>query len=119
MILLVDDEEIVRIITSELLNYLGYSVEVCPNGGDAILLFRENYPKIDLVILDMVMPGMRGTIVFEELKKIDPAVKVLFLSGYSHDHEVEEILTKGAAGYLKKPVSLDELGKKIKEVLGT
>lgn len=117
MILLIDDEQIVRMITAELLDYLGYEVHLCSDGMEALDFYQENQDEIELVILDMVMPEMRGTVVFQKLKEMNPSVRVLFLSGFSHDHEVDEIMSLGALDYLKKPVSLEELGKKIKAAL--
>jgi len=117
MILLIDDEKVVRMITTELLQFLGYDVHVCASGEEGIDFFQDNHDEVDLVILDMVMPGMRGNAVFQHLKEIHSDAKVLFLSGYSHDHEVEEILKSGALGYLRKPISLDELGDKVKSAL--
>lgn len=119
MILLIDDEKVVRMITSELLDFLGYDVHACTGGEQAIDYYRDHHSEIDLVILDMIMPGMRGNAVFKHLKEIQDDVRVLFLSGYSHDHEIDEILTHGALGFLKKPVSLKELGEKVRAALET
>jgi len=119
MILLIDDEKVVRMITSELLDFLGYEVHACEGGKQAIEFYENHYDEVDLVILDMIMPEMRGNMVFKSLKKIQKDVRVLFLSGYSHDHEIDEILTHGALGFLKKPVSLKELGEKVRAALET
>ncbi|MDA3850246.1 MAG: response regulator [Spirochaetaceae bacterium] len=118
-ILLIDDEHIVRMITSELLDYLGYKVYLSSDGIQALDFYRNNFSQVDLIILDMIMPGMRGTSVFKEIKSINPNARVLFLSGYSQDHEIKEILEEGALGYLKKPVSLDNLGEKIEAAFQT
>lgn len=119
MILLIDDEQIVRMITAELLEYLGYKVHLSADGKEALEFYRDNFQDVELIILDMVMPEMRGTIVFQKIIEINPKAKVIFLSGFSHDHEVEEILELGALGYLRKPVSMDELGEKIQKALNS
>lgn len=119
MILLIDDEKVVRMITTELLDFLGYEVHACAGGEQAIAFYQDHYDKVDLVILDMIMPGMRGNTVFKSLKQIQEDVRVLFLSGYSQDHEIDEILNHGALGFLKKPVSLKELGEKVRAALET
>lgn len=116
-ILFVDDED--RIIESsrELLEALGYHVLPVKNGPDALDCFKANMEKIDMVILDMVMSGMSGGEVFDQLKEINTEVKVLLSSGYSMDGQAADILEKGCDGFIQKPFTLEQISKKIREIL--
>ena len=116
-VLLVDDEEIVRIIGSQMLTDLGYTVTVCVNGYDAVRFFKENYKNIDLVILDMIMPRMRGREAFINMIKIDKNVKVLIASGYAGGGEIEDVVQMGAVGVMKKPFYFENLAEKVDSVL--
>jgi DNA-binding NtrC family response regulator len=73
--------------------------------------------SIDIVILDMIMPSMSGGDTFDELKTIDPNVRVLLCSGYSLSGQATEILDRGCGGFIQKPFKLKELSLKIREVL--
>jgi PAS domain S-box-containing protein len=116
-ILLVDDEEVVRFITSELLNELGYDVYGFAGGKKALNFYAENYATIDLVILDKHMPEMDGIEVYHNLKKISKSVKVIMLTGYNIDEEIEKLFTENLNGYIQKPVSIEKLSRAIAQVL--
>ena len=116
-ILVVDDEEMVLEVTRELLKSLGYQVYIAQSGKEAIDVFMEKQSQISLVILDMVLPGMSGSKIFESLRNIKPDVRVLLASGYSINGEAERILARGCNGFLPKPFRLGELAQKVKEVL--
>jgi len=116
-ILLVDDEEIVIEVGSQLLEKLGYSVLEAKSGKEAITIFQENTDKIDMIILDIIMPDMGGGEAFDKIKKIVPDVKVLLSSGYSIDGKATEILKRGCDGFIQKPFNIKDLSKKIREVL--
>jgi DNA-binding NtrC family response regulator len=70
-----------------------------------------------MIILDMIMPDMGGSEVYEKIRKIDPEVKILLSSGYSIDGQATEILKKGCNGFIQKPFNLKDFSKKIREVL--
>ncbi|MGA7143294.1 MAG: response regulator, partial [Desulfobacterales bacterium] len=116
-ILLVDDEAVILEVGSQLLEKLGYTVIKAKNGEEAIQKYQENQQKIDMIILDMIMPDMGGSEVYEKIKKIDSEIKVLLSSGYSINEQAMEILNKGCNGFIQKPFSLKDLSKKIREVL--
>ncbi|MGD9082029.1 MAG: PAS domain S-box protein [Desulfobacterales bacterium] len=116
-ILLVDDEEIVIDVGSQLLKKLGYNVIEAGNGKEAIQLFGEWRDKIDIVILDMIMPDIGGGEVYDRIKEIDPQVKVLLSSGYSIDGQATDILKRGCNSFIQKPFNMTTLSKKIREVL--
>jgi len=116
-VLLVDDEEIVIDVAVQLLKKLGYNVIEAGGGKEAIQLFGEWCDKIDMVILDMIMPDIGGGEVYDRIKKIDPQVKVLLSSGYSIDGQATDILERGCNSFIQKPFNLAVLSNKIREVL--
>jgi CheY-like chemotaxis protein len=118
-LMLVEDEEIVAVVSDQMLTRLGHKVFVARNGPDALALFQEHREKIDLVILDMIMPGMSGAETFEKLKAIDPGVNVLLSSGYTLNGQAEEMLKHGCRGFIQKPFTIEQLSQKIREVLSS
>ena len=116
-ILLVDDEHMVIDIGKEILEKLGYTVITAASGTEAMRLFKKNQKKIDLVILDMIMPDMSGRDTFDNLKACQADVKVLLSSGYSIDGQATEILNSGCKGFIQKPFSLKQLSRKMREIL--
>jgi len=116
-ILLVDDEEIVLKVNIEMLKSFGYSVLMAQSGDAAIQIFRENKNSIDLVVLDMIMPGLSGGEVFDKIKDINPGVKILLSSGYSIDGQAKKILERGCDGFIQKPYDLKDFSRKIRKIL--
>ena len=116
-ILLVDDEEGTIRVEKLMLEELGYTVFPARSGKQAIELYNENKTGFDLVALDMIMPEMNGKDTYDELKKIDPTVKVLLVSGYSLNKQIEELIGLGCKGYMQKPFDIVQLSQKIREVL--
>ncbi len=116
-ILLVDDEERVLDVYIWVLKGLGYTVLGAKDGREAVEIYEENKDKIDLVILDMVMPRMGGGEAYDKMKEINPKVKVLLSSGYSIDSEAKEILARGCDAFIQKPFGMQELSQRIREIL--
>lgn len=116
-ILLVDDEERLREFVSESLHEFGHQVQSAGNGKTAIEHYRESWQNTDLVILDMVMPGMGGWKTFVEMRKINPQIKAILVSGYGLSEEVRQFLKEGALAFLQKPFSVAELLAALEEVL--
>ncbi|WP_051328397.1 PAS domain S-box protein [Desulfatirhabdium butyrativorans] len=114
-ILLVDDEEMVRDIGAQLLKHLGHRAITAESGQRALELYRENRGVIDLVILDMIMPGMPGGAVFDRLKEMDPDARVILSSGYSIDGDAQAILYRGCRGFLQKPFSIERLSRTLSQ----
>ncbi|MDJ0888976.1 MAG: PAS domain S-box protein [Desulfobacterales bacterium] len=117
-VLLVDDEAIILTVTQKMLERLGYQVLTARSGEEAIELYEEKREEIDLVILDMIMPGMGGGETFDRLKEIDRDVKILLSSGYSINGQAHEILKRGCRGFIQKPFDIEEFSLKVREVLG-
>ena len=90
-LLLVDDEDIIWDVVMDMLQNMGYTVVLAANGNECIEIYRENKGKIDLVLLDMVMPELSGHEAFFKLKEIDPKVKVLLSSGYVAEEDAREV----------------------------
>lgn len=116
-ILVVDDEMTVRDVTKENLENLGYRVYVAENGQDAVSLYREKGAQIDLVILDVIMPGMSGEKTYDALKEINPGVKVMLSSGYTINGQAQQIMDKGCRGFIQKPYDINELSSKIRIII--
>jgi len=118
-ILVIDDEPDVRELCKDVLAPLGYTVLLAENAGAGINLYREKQNEISLVILDMVMPKMGGTEVFHALRTINRNVKILLYSGYGHTNfaGIDELLKRGANGFIQKPFSDQDIGIAIKNVL--
>ena len=115
--LLVDDEEMILSVGSQMLKRLGYKVLTARTGQDAIDIYRREMDAIDMVILDMIMPIMSGRDLFERLKALNPYVKTLLSSGYSIEGQAAEILKAGCDGFIQKPFTLDTLSQKLREIL--
>jgi CheY-like chemotaxis protein len=116
-ILLIDDELINLEVGGELLESLGYRVYLAGNGQEGLAIYEEKRDEIDMVILDMVMPGISGGETFDRLRKSDPDVRVLLCSGYSINGQAQNILDRGCNGFIQKPYKMSHLSQKIRELL--
>lgn len=121
LILLVDDEEMVREVSREILQGLGYTVVTAAGGEEAEALLRASLegegPVPDLVILDMIMPGVSGKETLERLKALRPELKILLCSGYALNGTAQEILDLGCDGFVQKPFTLEEISNKLKALV--
>lgn len=116
-ILLVDDEWVVLEVGKEMLESLGYAVFTARSGKEALQLYEQQREEIDLVILDLVLPEMGGAEIFDQLKQIDPNVKVLLSTGYGIVGEAGKLLNRGCEGFIQKPFRIDQLARKLDEIL--
>jgi PAS domain S-box-containing protein len=108
-ILLVEDEDLVAEMTTDLLSSMGCRVNRCRNGGEAIDYYRNSWKETDLIILDMIMPGMGGRETLPFLKEINPAAKIIISSGYTMNEDAQAMLQNGAIDFLQKPYERDTL----------
>ncbi|MBW1670147.1 MAG: response regulator [Deltaproteobacteria bacterium] len=115
--LLVDDEVAVRKVCMSILEKIGYRVLSAKDGEEVLELYRNNKDEIDIVLLDMIMPNMSGSEIYDRLKEINPEVKVLLSSGYSIDGEATEILNRGCDGFIQKPFNIKKLSEKLGAIL--
>jgi CheY-like chemotaxis protein len=118
-ILLVEDDADVQSIMKRLLEALGYSVLACGDPDDAIEAFRREAETIDLVLLDIIMPRKSGTAVFDEMVRIKPSVKALFVSGYPADFLHEKGVRLENVRLIMKPVIPQELAANIRSILAS
>ena len=116
-ILIVDDEELVAFMLAEHLQNLGCRTFNASNGEEALDVLEKHKHEIDIAILDLNMPVMGGKSAYERMIALKPDLKVLVASGYTINGSVEEILAKGAHGFIQKPYSLDDIAAKIRQVL--
>jgi PAS domain S-box-containing protein len=115
-VLLVDDEKIVAQTGAAMLEKIGFEVLVACSAEAALETFAAHRETVELVLLDMVMPGASGEEIFRELKAIEPRVKIILCSGYSIHGEASRIMAQGCDGFLQKPFSLEKLSAKIHEI---
>lgn len=117
-ILLVDDEDSVRAVGARLLERLGYTVLQAASGQQALDIIQAGQETVDLIVLDLIMPGLTGRETFQRLQHISPQTKVLLYSAHSIDEDVHLMLEKGALGFLQKPYRIAALSQKIAEMMG-
>ena len=116
-VLLVDDEEIVVGVGKQMLEKLGFSVLIARSGQEAVNVYKNSPDDVDLVLLDMIMPGLEAGDTYDKLKAINPAIKVLLSSGYGLDQKAGAIIDRGCNGFIQKPFNMKILEDKIGEIL--
>ncbi len=116
-VLIVDDDQMIIDVSKSLLQKMGYNVLVAREGKEALEIYKAYQQEIDLIILDMIMPNMAGSKTFDQLKEINPNIKVLLSSGYSIDGLATEILERGCNGFIQKPFNIRSLSQKLREIL--
>ena len=119
VILVVDDEETVRIAAKIMLERRGFTVLTAEDGRAALEVFRSRVDEIVVVLLDLTMPRLDGEETFRELRRIRPDVRVIISSGYNEQETTSRFAGKGLAGFLQKPYGIRPLGEKIRQVLGS
>jgi PAS domain S-box-containing protein len=118
-ILVADDEEFVRIFLKTTLSRAGYRLILAADGEEAFRKFKKHRDTISLVISDMVMPKMNGRVLYEEISKINPCIKMIFISGYSEDMLKSTAMPVDQVSFVTKPFSKKVLFDEIQTMLGT
>ena len=108
-ILVIDDNELIREMAAEMLNNLGYNVIVCRSGNEAVKLYSIHSDKINLALIDIIMPGIDGYETYTQLKQINPWIKAFFISGYSVNEKTNQFLSEGVLGIIQKPFRISEI----------
>ena len=116
-VLLVEDAAAVRSVIHEALARQGYTVLEAPNGGEALAIAARHPGPIHLLLTDVVMPGLSGRQLADQLARGRPDTKVLYTSGYTNDAVVRHGVLESGIAYLQKPFTLDGLARKVREVL--
>ncbi|MCJ2534415.1 MAG: response regulator, partial [Candidatus Thermoplasmatota archaeon] len=111
------DEDMIIDVGVGILTELGSKVLLARSGKEAIDIYKKNKEKIDMVILDMIMPQMGGGVTYDRLKKTNPDIKVLLSSGYSINGQATEILERGCNGFIQKPFNMRELSQELRKIL--
>ena len=117
-ILIIDDEELVRELGKDILEAYDYGVLLADNGDKGVSIFNEHKDTIDLVILDIIMPGKDGKQAFREIREIKPDVKVILCTGYGNEASFDDLFSAGAADFLAKPFQRDQLLQKVENLVG-
>ncbi len=118
IVLVVDDEAMVRAIAERMLVSMGFEVIIAEDGLKAVECFRAGAEDIRLVILDLTMPRLDGEGAFRELRKIRPDVRVLLMSGFNEEEAMGRFIGQGVAGFLQKPFTTESLRAHLKAILG-
>ncbi len=116
-ILFVDDELTIIEVMQDILEALGYRVLTAGSGEEAVNIYDAKKEEIDLVILDVIMPGMGGKETFNALRERNPHVKVILSSGYSMNQVAKEIMDKGGQAFIQKPFNIETISQKVRDVL--
>jgi CheY-like chemotaxis protein len=116
-VLLVEDDEQVRGMTQSLLERRGYQVLVAEDGGEALKLLDRGNGPIDLLITDVIMPGMNGRELYDTIRRIDPHIKVLYMSGYSDNVLTDRGVMEQGINFLQKPFTVQALTEQVRRVL--
>jgi two-component system cell cycle sensor histidine kinase/response regulator CckA len=117
LILLVDDDPLIRDLGRELLEHLGYRVETAGDGSEALKKFQGR-KRVDLVVLDYYLPGQNGREVLRKFKVLNKRARVLVASGFLSNQDMAGLKEEGALGLINKPYRLTDLQHRIKAVLG-
>jgi len=116
-VLVVDDEEVVRGVTSRILGSYGFDVIVASDGREGVARFSERRQEIVAILMDLTMPKMDGVDAFREIRALDERIPVLLMSGYNEQDAVMRFAGKGLAGFLQKPFTVEMLRERLMSVL--
>jgi two-component system cell cycle sensor histidine kinase/response regulator CckA len=116
LILVVDDEEPLRVLAGEMLGLLGFSVETVPSGEAAVERFAH-HPLPDLVLLDVIMPGMGGIEAFRRILQTAPTQKILIATGLADREAMMALEAEGASGFIQKPYRMETLADRVRALL--
>ena len=117
-ILVVDDDETVRAVASRMVERFGFKAMTASDGREGVEKYRAHLADITAVLMDLTMPHLDGESAFRELRRLDPDVRVVLMSGFNEQDAINRFTGKGLAGFVQKPFKPDLLRRKIKEALG-
>jgi CheY-like chemotaxis protein len=117
-ILIVDDEETVQAVAARMLEALGFGVLLASDGVQALKVYAEKRASITAVLMDLTMPHLDGEETFRELRRLDPQVRVLLMSGYNEQDAIARFVGKGLAGFIQKPFNVNDLKESLRLFFG-
>ena len=118
-ILVVDDEAEIRKLVGAMVSQAGYTILTADSGEHALVLYKNNKGPIDLLITDVVAPGMSGPMLADKLTELQPDLKVLYISGYDTTHVVQKYVVEKGHALLSKPFTVEEMKNKVREMLSS
>ena len=116
LILVIDDEDMLRDVLKEVLTMVGFSAIFASSGVEGLELFKDHSDRIKLILLDVLMPEMGGVETYKAITEIDPDMKFIFMSGFPDNEALAIQELTGDFAFIKKPFSVQEIIKKIKEM---
>jgi DNA-binding NtrC family response regulator len=116
-ILVVDDEPEIRKLVGAMISQFGYNALTADSGDHALTVYRNLNQPIEMLITDVVAPGMSGPMLAEKLSALQPDLKVLYISGYDNTHLVQKFIVERGHALLAKPFTMEELHAKMSEML--
>jgi CheY-like chemotaxis protein len=119
LILVIDDEDLMRRIAGNILQKCGYRVLTATGGEEGIEMYRKRHRDISVVLLDLAMPKLSGDQVYDRLKAIDINVKVILASGFGQDERVDAALRKGINAFIQKPYTIEKLAEAIRDLISS
>jgi len=117
LVMVVDDEEVMQKTASNILKKLGYTIITANDGEEAVTIFKERHEDIVLTLLDLSMPKLSGEAAYIQMKAIDPNLKVLIVSGLANEERIQDVMSNGANGFIKKPYSMVGLARDVKTTI--
>lgn len=117
IVMIVDDEPEIRKLVAAMVGQFGYQVLTADSGEHAITLFRKHKEPVELLITDVVAPGMSGPMLADKLTALQPDLKVLYISGYDNTHVVQKYVVEKGHALLPKPFTADALREKMESLL--
>ena len=118
-ILVVDDEAEIRKLVGAMVSQAGYTILTADSGEHALVLYKNNKGPIDLLITDVIAPGMSGPMLADKLTELQPDLKVLYISGYDNTHVVQKYVVEKGHALLSKPFTVEEMKQKVREMLSS
>jgi two-component system, cell cycle sensor histidine kinase and response regulator CckA len=116
-VLVVDDEEMIRDLTRDILERYGYTVMTAAGGAEAVGIYRQRGSLIAVVVLDILMPGMGGREAFRRIREIDPAARIIVSSGHDQERDAIDLIREGAVAFVQKPYRITEFVRKVGEIM--
>jgi len=116
-VLIIDDEPVIRLTATKMLNRLGYNVLVAGDGKAGVEVYHQNRDRIGVVLLDMVMPRMSGSDCLRRLREINPGVLVILCSGFTREARLRELWRDGVVAFVEKPYRLQTLARAVRDAL--